>query len=78
MRVAYDASADTAYIHLVDRIAPGEAVRQVPAEDDMAVLDYDSEGRLPGIELFAAGRRLHPDLLGVAERIGRESSPPTG
>ncbi|MGW3656789.1 DUF2283 domain-containing protein [Streptomyces sp. NPDC005151] len=60
-----------AYIYLVDGIAPGEAVRQVPAEDDTAILDYDSHGRLLGIELFSARRRLHPELLGSAERIDR-------
>ncbi|MFB7373456.1 DUF2283 domain-containing protein [Streptomyces sp. NPDC056222] len=78
MRVEYDASADMTYIYLVDRIAPGEAVRQVPAEDNTAVLDYDFDGRLPGIEVFSAGRRLHPDLLGAAERIDRVPSPPNG
>lgn len=41
MRVEYDASANMAYIYLVDSIARGEAVRQVPAEDDTAILDYD-------------------------------------
>ncbi|WP_432062740.1 DUF2283 domain-containing protein [Streptomyces sp. S1] len=78
MRVEYDASADMAYVYLVDGIAPGEAVRQVPAEDGTAVLDYDSAGRLLGIEVFSAGRRLHPDLLESAERIDREPGPPGG
>ncbi|MEV7657774.1 DUF2283 domain-containing protein [Streptomyces anulatus] len=77
MRVEYDASADMAYIYLVDRAAPGEAVRQVPTEDNTAVLDYDSDGRLLGIEMFSARRRLHPDLLSAAERIDREPRPPT-
>lgn len=76
MRVEYDASANMAYIYLVDGIAPGEAVRQVPAEDDTAILDYDSHGRLLGIELFSARRRLHPELLAGAERIDREPRPP--
>ncbi|MET9375020.1 DUF2283 domain-containing protein [Streptomyces sp. NPDC003035] len=72
MRVEYDAEADNAYIYLVDTIAPGEAVQQVIAGDDMtAVLDLDSEGRLLGIELFGAGRRLHPRLMEIAEHIGR-------
>ncbi|WP_342668602.1 DUF2283 domain-containing protein [Streptomyces niveus] len=76
MRVEYDAVANMAYIYLVDSIAPGEAVRQVPAEDDTAILDYDSHGRLLGIELFSARRRLHPELLASAERIDREPRPP--
>ncbi|MEU2287648.1 DUF2283 domain-containing protein [Streptomyces sp. NPDC013178] len=71
MRVTYDASANMAYICLVDRIEPGEAVEQVVAgEDTTAVLDLDSQGRVLGIELFDARRRLHPDLLSIAEQIG--------
>ncbi|WP_426501416.1 DUF2283 domain-containing protein [Streptomyces sp. D54] len=77
MRVEYDAGANMAYIYLVDGIAPGEAVRQVPAEDDTAILDYDAHGRLLGIELFSARRRLHPELLVGAERIDREPRPPS-
>lgn len=77
MRVEYDASADMAYIYFGDRIAPGEAVRQVPAADSTAILDYDSDGRLLGIELFSARRRLHPDLMSAAERVDREPSSPT-
>ncbi|MFE2263149.1 DUF2283 domain-containing protein [Streptomyces griseosporeus] len=75
MRVEYDASADMAYIYLVDTIGPGEAVRQVPTEDHTAILDYDCDGRLLGIELFSAGRRLHPALLSDAERIDPGPTP---
>ncbi|WP_030180300.1 DUF2283 domain-containing protein [Streptomyces sp. NRRL S-813] len=71
MRVEYDASANMAYIYLLDRIGPGEAVQQVVAgEDTMALLDLDSQGRLLGIEVFDARRRLHPALLDSAEHIG--------
>ncbi|MEU6370229.1 DUF2283 domain-containing protein [Streptomyces sp. NPDC046931] len=71
MRVEYDASANMAYIYVVDRIGPGEAVRQVVAgEDTLALLDLDSQGRLLGIELFDARARLHPDVLDRAEQIG--------
>lgn len=72
MRVEYDASTNMAYLHLVDGTGPGEAVRQVPAEDDSAILDYDAHGRLLGVELFGATRRLHPELLACAEKSGRE------
>ena len=69
MRVTYDVKAGMAYICLVDAIAPGEAVRQVIAGDDMAaVLDFDADGRLLGVELSLS--RLHPDLLAMAEQIG--------
>ena len=68
MRVTFDAETDMAYVCLVDAVGPGEAVRQVAADDGGAVLDYDAQGRLLGIELFGARRRLHPDLLKLADR----------
>ncbi|MFE2413223.1 DUF2283 domain-containing protein [Kitasatospora sp. NPDC059408] len=77
MRVEYDASANMAYIYLLDKINPGEAVQQVVAgEDTTAILDYDSQGRLLGIELFSARSQLHPNLLAIAERIDREPRSP--
>ncbi|MEU2181472.1 DUF2283 domain-containing protein [Streptomyces thermolilacinus] len=73
MRVTYDAEADMAYIQLVERIEPGEAVRQVPAGDGTtAVLDFDAEGRLLGVELSGAARTLHPDLMAAAGKAGRD------
>jgi len=69
MRVTYDVAADMAYIYLVGDIAPGAAVRQEIAGDDMAaVLDFDAGGLLLGVELPLS--RLHPDLLAIAEQIG--------
>ncbi len=53
-----------AYISLVDGIAPGEAVRQVSAEDGAAVLGCDAHGRLLGIELFSAGAPVAPGAAG--------------
>jgi len=71
MRVTYDVEAGMAYIYLVGAIAPGEAVRQEIACDDMAaVVDFDADGRLLGVEVPMS--RLHPDLLAIAERIGRD------
>ncbi|BFV54982.1 hypothetical protein KCMC57_up00860 [Kitasatospora sp. CMC57] len=69
MRVTYDVKAGMVYVYLVDAIAPGEAVRQVIAGEDMAaVLDFDADGWLLGVELSTS--RLHPDLLAVAQQIG--------
>jgi uncharacterized protein YuzE len=71
MRIEYDAAANMAYVYLVDRIAPGEAVQQMIAgEDTTAVLDLDAQGRVLGIELFDARGRLRPELLDAAEKIG--------
>ncbi|MFJ8647461.1 DUF2283 domain-containing protein [Streptomyces sp. NPDC093546] len=70
MRVEYDATADMAYLYLVDGIGPGEAVRQVPVGEDMiALVDLDAQGRLLGVEVFDARARLHPEVLARAERI---------
>jgi uncharacterized protein YuzE len=70
MRVTYDPAADAAYVYLVDRIAPGEAKRQVMALDGSVVLDLDSEGRLLGVEVLAAKQLLRPETIETAERRG--------
>jgi uncharacterized protein YuzE len=69
MRITYDEAAGMAYIYLLGDIAPGAAVRQAIAGDDMAaVVDFDADGRVLGVELPLD--RLHPDLLAIAEQIG--------
>ena len=67
MRATYDAVAGMVYVYFADDIAHGGAVQTVVA-DNGAVLDFDADGRLLGVELPA--NRAHPDLLAVAERIG--------
>lgn len=66
IRVDYDESANAAYIELTD-IAPGDSA-QMYACDPGAVggminLDFNSEGRLIGIEVLDARRMLPPELL---------------
>jgi uncharacterized protein YuzE len=73
MRVTFDAEDNVGYIHLVDDISPGRSTQQVVAEDahgSAVVLDFDTDGRLVGLELLSARRQLHPDLLGTADRVG--------
>jgi uncharacterized protein YuzE len=67
LRMTWDAEADAGYLHLTD-IAPGEAVRQelviAPGEPTgmgTVVLDFDTQGRLLGIEFL--GKRLLPPGL---------------
>ncbi|ANF30783.1 hypothetical protein A0130_02980 [Leifsonia xyli] len=60
----YDPQADAGYISF-DRIAPGEAARQILVEDEelgpfSVILDVDSHGKLLGIE-----------LLGVTQIVAR-------
>lgn len=68
MRLTYDAEADAAYIQLVELIVPDAVAKTVgcdPAEvGEMINLDFDSEGRLLGIEVLDASRVLPQELLG--------------
>ncbi|GAA3595420.1 hypothetical protein GCM10022223_08210 [Kineosporia mesophila] len=56
MNLTYDPEAEAAYVSLVERIEPGEAVRQSDFIElpggAQAVLDFDADGKLLGIELL--------------------------
>ena len=71
MRITYDASVDMAYIYLRE-IEAGGVATTVPGWPDSEAfgvnLDFDAEGRLIGIEVEAAAKRLPPELLAAAER----------
>jgi uncharacterized protein YuzE len=69
LRIEYDARADAAYIYVTDQIAPGAVAKTVPcdpAQAGLINLDFDADGRLLGIEVLDASRRLGPDLLRTA------------
>jgi uncharacterized protein YuzE len=70
LRVTYDEEVDAAYIYLVPEIEVGGAARTVPVDGGedpwMVNLDVDSDGRIIGIEVLDASRRLPLALL--AER----------
>jgi uncharacterized protein YuzE len=74
VRATYDSSADAAYIYLKPTILPGEAKKTYACDpllvDGQINLDFDSAGRLIGIEVLGATRRLPKELLDGAERIG--------
>jgi uncharacterized protein YuzE len=64
MRVEYDAEADAAYLYLIDLEAG--AVSDTVEGEGMAEgvnLDFDAEGRLVGVEVLDASRRLPAALL---------------
>ncbi len=71
MRITYDRSVDAAYIYLQDVIAPGAVKRTYPCEPSQVNgaihLDFDAAGRLIGIEVLDASRKLPMELLGKAE-----------
>jgi uncharacterized protein YuzE len=71
MKITFDRSADAVYIALtsprdVEKTYPCDP-RKVGGEIN---LDFDSSGRLLGIEVMDASRHLTPDLLQEAEIIG--------
>ncbi|MDO9451527.1 MAG: DUF2283 domain-containing protein [Stagnimonas sp.] len=58
MKLSYDASTDSLYIHLVDR--PGTDSDEV---SDGVVLDYDAAGHLVGIDVQHASKIADIDQL---------------
>ena len=70
LRVSFDREVNAAYIglQLRDSVQPSVATT-VPVDDDI-ILDFDDEGRLIGIEVLAATKRLHPALLDDAVDFG--------
>lgn len=71
MKVTYDDSVDAAYIQLVDEIGAGGVANTYPCEPaevgGMINLDFDSSGRLVGIEVLDASKLLAPEVLARAE-----------
>ncbi|MFC5825185.1 DUF2283 domain-containing protein [Nonomuraea insulae] len=72
MRIEYGEENDVAYIHLVEHIGAGEAVRQVVVEDagikGEVIVDLDGDGALLGIEILGASHVLRPETLAQASR----------
>jgi Protein of unknown function (DUF2283). len=74
MKIRYDRSVNAAYIYLVSQIEPGQVKNQYHCDikkvRGMINLDFDSEGRLLGIEVLDADHFLSKELLDQAEIIG--------
>ena len=66
MHIEYDKKADAAYIYLVD-IPPGGVKTTYPCDpkeiNGMINLDFDEEGRLLGIEVMDASKKLPKEAL---------------
>ncbi len=73
MRITYDRTVDAAYIYLTNAaLMPGrDSVPVDPPEGEQAfvVLDW-KDGRIVGLEVLDASKRLHADLLAEAETHG--------
>jgi uncharacterized protein YuzE len=63
--VTYDPDADAAYVTLSDA-----AVQDSAEVSPGVVLDYDSEGRVVGIELLSARKQLAPGAWSRSRRPG--------
>lgn len=76
MHVKYDASVDAAYIYLVERIEPGGVRKTYQCDpldiDGMINLDFDADGRLLGIEVLGASRKLPLRLIGLQDEAGHD------
>lgn len=65
MRVEYDPEVDAAYIYISDPEARQGTVTSLPVEGapGMIVLDFDTDGRLFGVEVLDASKLLPQELL---------------
>ena len=68
LRLTYDASSDTAYLHLdsVKRQIGESRVCEEMGDPVSTIIDVDTSGRVVGIEFFNATRRLPVRLLSEA------------
>ena len=73
MRVTYDRSVDAAYILLEGGISFGRAKNSYQCDINkvggMINLDFDTEGKLIGIEVLSAKHLLPKDLLDQAGMV---------
>ena len=67
MKITYDRSVDAAYIYLVSEITAGQVVKTYPCDPSevggQINLDFDSSGKLLGIEVLDASKKLSEALL---------------
>lgn len=72
MRIQYDPDVNAAYIYLSENRYAGVAAKTYPC-DPIAVggminLDFDTDGRLIGVEVMDADKKLAPETLAEANR----------
>jgi uncharacterized protein YuzE len=74
MKITYDKSVDAAYIYFSEY--PSDSVKKTypcdPKEvNGMINLDFDEQGRLVGVEVIDASKKLPKELLDAATRIDK-------
>jgi uncharacterized protein YuzE len=74
MKITLDRKGDAAYIYLIWPLPPSSVARTYPCDPYEAGaeinLDFDSTGKLLGIEVLDASKHLPLDLLKDSEIIG--------
>jgi len=68
MKIEYDDEADAAYLYLKYPIKDGEASRSKELKENI-ILDYDSDGKLLGVEILNASKVLNKDALSAAKAM---------
>lgn len=71
--MTHDSEANAAYIYLVEQIAFGEVARTAVADIELTNasinVDFDSAGRVLGIEILGADQILRDQTIQSAEDI---------
>lgn len=62
MKLTYDREVDAAYVYLVYPIKEGQAKVQRCLNEDI-ILDFDSKGKLLGVEILNASKVLNKKAL---------------
>ncbi|MEE4493401.1 DUF2283 domain-containing protein [Streptomyces sp. BE230] len=75
VRVTYDPVVNAAYVYFTSPRLTIQSAHTYPCDpidvDGMINLDFDTEGRLIGIEILAADTKLPGYMLDGAERLER-------
>jgi uncharacterized protein YuzE len=73
MKITYDKSADAAYISFIENPNSGWVKSTYPCDQNqingMINLDFDQDGKLGGIEILDASKKLPVELLKLAEQL---------
>jgi len=68
MQMTYDKEGDAAYIYIKYPIKNGEARKQVQLNENI-ILDFNSKGRLLGVEVLDASKLLDKKVLIKAKQL---------
>ena len=73
MKITYDKSADAAYVSFIENPNPGWVKTTYPCDPNqvngMINLDFDQDGKLGGIGILDASKKLPAELLKLAEQL---------